>query len=77
VAVRTTVSLKANASDAMGVSKVEFYVNGNLKCTDTTASYSCNWKVPRGRGKSYQIQAKAYDAAGNAGASQIATVTSR
>jgi hypothetical protein len=61
----------------MGVSRVAFYVNGNLLCTDTTASYSCNWRVPGGRRKSYQPQAKAYDSAGNIGASGIVTVTSR
>jgi hypothetical protein len=77
VSVKSTVTITASASDAMGVSRVEFYVNGNLKCTDTTASYSCSWRVPRGKGKSYQIQARAYDAAGNSGSSSIVTVKSQ
>jgi hypothetical protein len=61
----------------MGVTRVDFYVNGSLQCTDTTASYSCNWRVPARKNKSYGIQAKAYDAAGNVGSSQLIQVNSK
>jgi hypothetical protein len=70
-------TLKASASDNVAVAKVEFYVNGVLKCTDTTANYTCSWTTPAGRGIKYSIQSKAYDAAGNAGVSAIITVTSK
>jgi hypothetical protein len=58
------------------VSKVEFYVNGSLVCTDTTAPYSCAWKVPAKTRTSYTIEARAYDAAGNT-ASALAHVTAQ
>ena len=40
-----TTLIKANASDASGISKVEFYVNNTLLCIDSTNSYSCNWTI--------------------------------
>jgi Bacterial Ig domain len=54
----TVVRILVNASDVSGVSKVEVYVNGNLKCTDTVAPYSCDWKVPR-RSRVVELKAKA------------------
>jgi len=70
--VGSTVSIAATATDATGVTKVEFSVNNVLTCTDTSTPYSCAWKVPTGTNKSYTLVAKAYDAANN---SQTATVT--
>ena len=65
VAKRSTVSIAANASDNVGVTKVEFYVNGELTCTDTTASYSCSFDTTNRKRVPYTITAKAYDAANN------------
>jgi len=74
---KSTITISATATDNIGVSKVEFYVNGSLKCTDTTDPYTCNWNVPAPAGRSYTLQAKAYDAAGNVGSSSLVTVTSK
>ncbi|MEZ0393138.1 MAG: DUF4082 domain-containing protein, partial [Pseudobdellovibrionaceae bacterium] len=73
----TSVVIQAQASDNVGVTKVEFYVNGSLKCTDSSAAYSCNWAVPKRAGRSFDLQAKAYDAAGNSRSSAIIRVTSK
>lgn len=62
---RSTVTIRASASDNVGVTKVEFLVNGSLICTDIDSSYSCNWQVPGKPNASYTLTAKAYDAAGN------------
>lgn len=70
------VTIKANASDNVAVSKVEFRVNNILKCTDTGSPYSCVWKVPPSRGIKYTLEAKAYDAAGNTSTNMI-NVTSK
>jgi len=59
------MSLSATASDNVGVSHVEFYVNGILVSTTTVAPHVYNWDstaVPSG---SYELMAKAYDSAGN------------
>jgi Glucose/sorbosone dehydrogenases len=76
VARKANVTLTANASDNVGVARVEFYVNGSLQCTVSSASYSCNWKVPNPPNRTYQIEARAFDQAGNS-ASGTVQVTSR
>lgn len=59
----STVPAAATASDNKAVTKVNFYVNGYRKCTDTTAPYTCNFSMLRGT--SISVKARAYDAAGN------------
>jgi glucose/arabinose dehydrogenase len=76
VARRSTVTITATASDNVGVTRVEFSVNGAVQCTDTTAPYSCNWLVPNTRNVTYQLQARAFDSAGNSGSASI-QVTSK
>lgn len=71
VARRSTVTITATASDNVGVTRVEFRINGALQCTDTTAPYSCSWRVPRTSNQTYQIQARAFDQAGNTGTAAI------
>jgi len=75
VARRSTVTITATASDNVGVTRVEFLVNGALQCTDTTAPYSCNWIVPNSR-TTHQLQARAFDQAGNSATANI-QVTAR
>jgi subtilisin family serine protease len=70
VARTTTVVITANASDNVGVTMVEFYVDNSLKCTDTTAAFSCSWLVPSPR-TSHTLKAKAYDGQGNSVTHQI------
>jgi Bacterial Ig domain len=72
----TVVTIAATASDNRTVSKVEFSVNGALRCTDTVAPYTCSWTVPSSRGVRYTLAAKAYDASNNTTSKSI-TVTSR
>jgi glucose/arabinose dehydrogenase len=76
VARKTSVAITASAGDNIGVARVEFLVNGNLQCTDVSAPYSCNWRVPSPPNKTYQIQARAFDQAGNSATATI-QVTSR
>jgi glucose/arabinose dehydrogenase len=76
VARRSVVTINASASDADGITRVEFYVNGVLTCSDSAASYSCPWTVPGGRRRPFRIQARAYDTLGAIGNSPIITVYS-
>ena len=68
------MTLGAVASDNVGVVKVEFYVNGSLLCSDLSGPYTCAWHIPAANNKSFSLQAKAYDAAGNIGVSSRITV---
>lgn len=61
---QSVVTIQASASDNVGVTKVEFYVEGNKKCTDTVAPYSCDWTVPN-QISNYRLMVKAFDAANN------------
>jgi hypothetical protein len=69
------VNVAANATDAVGVTKVEFYVNDVLKFTDTTASYVYAWDTSAVPNGVYPLRVKAYDAAGNVGTSAVVPVT--
>ena len=72
---KATVAINASANDNVGVTRVEFLVNGALKCTDTSTPYSCNWRVPAAPNKSYQIQARAFDAAGNSATASVQVIS--
>jgi hypothetical protein len=76
VARKSTITITATASDNIGVTRVEFLVNGALQCTDTAAAYSCNWKVPNTPNQTYQLQARAFDLAGNSASASV-QVTAR
>lgn len=58
------IRLSANASDSVGVTKVEFFVGSTKVGTDTTAPYWFDW-TSSGTG-SREITAKAYDACNSA-----------
>lgn len=62
------VELQASASDKVGVSKVEFYVDGIKIGESATAPFKCDWISTDG---GHTILAKAYDEAGNFGTSSI------
>jgi hypothetical protein len=64
-----TITLAATASDDVGVSRVEFYVDGALKATDSSAPYQASLDSTTLADGSHTLVAKAYDAAGNAGSS--------
>ncbi|TLY50406.1 MAG: carbohydrate-binding protein CenC [Gammaproteobacteria bacterium] len=64
-----TITLSASASDNVGVSKVEFYIDGTLNATDTTSPYSTTVNSTTLANGSHNLVAKAYDAAGNVGTS--------
>lgn len=64
--IKGTVTFSATASDntgGTGISKVEFYVDGALKNTDTVSPYSFNWDTTTATNASHSLTAKAYDGA--------------
>jgi subtilisin family serine protease len=74
---RSTVAIGANASDDVGVTRVEFYVDGRLQCSVPAAPYTCAWTVPPANKRTSSLYAVAFDAAGNAGRSALVTVISQ
>ena len=73
--VSGTVSVTASASDNVGVTKVEFYLDGALQSTDTTSPYAWSWNTAAASNGSHGLTSKAYDAAGNVGTSAAVPVT--
>lgn len=63
--VSGSVPLSATANDNQGVAQVEFYVDGALVGTDTSAPYGVSWNSTSGAEGFHTLGAKAYDAAGN------------
>lgn len=63
--VNGVVAIKATASDNVGVSKVEFYIQNALKATSTVAPYEYKWDTKSVVDGSYTIMSKAYDIIGN------------
>ena len=76
VARKSTVTISASANDNVAVARVDFLVNGTLQCSVATAPYSCGWRVPNPPNRTYQIQARAFDQAGNIGTASV-QVTAR
>lgn len=75
VKVNSPTTIVVNVPAAVKVTKVDFYINGVLKCTANTSPYVCDWKVPQGLGVVYSITAKATGATG-ASAIDMIKVTS-
>ena len=60
-----TRQLSATASDANGITKIEFYDGGTRLITDTAAPYAYNWDTTGVMNGSHTLYAKAYDPSGN------------
>jgi hypothetical protein len=70
------VTISANASDNVGVSGVQFKLDGvNLGAEDTTSPYSVNWNSTTATNGSHTLTALARDAAGNVATSTGVGVT--
>jgi thermitase len=70
-----TVSVNVSATDNVGVTRVEWYLSGTLMANSSAATVSFPWNTTNYANGSYTLQARAYDAAGNIGASPSLSVT--
>jgi hypothetical protein len=74
--VSGTVTLSASATDNVGVTSVQFRVNGtNVGVADTTSPYAASWSTTGLAAGTYTITAVATDAAGNQATSAGVNVT--
>jgi subtilisin len=70
-----TVIIAVDAQDNFGIQRVDLYIDGELKITDTSAPYRFTWYTAGyGDGRSHSIYVKAFDFAGNTN-TQLITVT--
>lgn len=65
------IDIVANASDNIGIKKVEFYVDNTLKGNDFSSPYSYSWDTRNYSEGSHTLMAKAYDALHQTGTDTI------
>jgi hypothetical protein len=65
----------ADASDNVGVTKVEFLFNNSVVGIDMSAPFTIDWDTKNTANGTGSLQAKAYDAAGNSAMSSPLTLT--
>jgi hypothetical protein len=70
-----TITLSATASDNVGVTNVEFYVDGVLKGADASNPYAITLDSTTLTNASHALTAKAFDAAGNSTTSAAVNFT--
>jgi hypothetical protein len=72
--VSGTVQVTASASDNVGVSKVEFFIDNVLVGTDTASPYAYAWNSAAATNGTHVLVAKAFDVAGNTATSASVSV---
>jgi thermitase len=72
--VGINTSVYVDASDNVGVMRVELYVDGVLAATSTSAPFTTKWNTKKATVGTHALQTKAYDAAGNSGTSTSVSV---
>ena len=75
--LKGNVNISVSASDNVGVVRTECYVDGALIGSSTSASATFAWSSSSVVDGTHALQARAYDAAGNAGSSAVVTVSVR
>jgi beta-lactamase superfamily II metal-dependent hydrolase/chitodextrinase len=73
--VSGATAVEASATDDRAVARVEFYLDGTLASTSTTAPYSWSWNTTSTTNGTHVLSARAYDAAGNVGFASDVSVT--
>mgnify|MGYP001572454800 CR=1 FL=1 len=73
--VRGVITIKATATDNVGIDRVEFYRDADILLgQDTVAPYSFSWDSKTVADGSHSLYAKAYDRAGNIAQSALSKV---
>jgi subtilisin family serine protease len=69
------VSLAAAATDNVGVTRVDFYVDSTFLGSDFSAPYTFSWNTAGLANGTYSLSTRAFDAAGNMGTAAPVSVT--
>jgi len=73
--VTGNITLTASATDNVGVTKVDFLIDGSVAGTVTSSPYNLPWNSTAVTDGTHSLQARGYDAAGNVGSSTLVTLT--
>lgn len=69
--IGSKVQITAKATDNVGVTSMEVYIDGILQASSTSGSVSTSWNSRKAAKGSHTITVKAYDAKGNLGTSSV------
>jgi subtilisin family serine protease len=72
--VSGTVTITGSATDNVGVTRVELWIDNLLNSTCSSTAFSCSWNTAAADAGSHTVTVKAYDAAGNAGSASESLV---
>jgi subtilisin family serine protease len=73
--VNGVVTVQASATDASGVTDVDYYVDGSLQGSDTASPYAWGWDTTKVANGAHILVSRAYDPSRNIGTSAAVTVT--
>jgi len=69
--VGVNVTINASATDNVAVSQVSIYIDNVLKCTDTSAPYSCSWNTKKATSGAHTIKVTGWDTSGNSASASM------
>jgi subtilisin family serine protease len=72
--VSGTIAVQGTATDNVGVTSIQFYVDGQLVTSASTSPFSFSWNTTSAANASHMLMVNASDAAGNVGSASV-TVT--
>jgi thermitase len=75
IAGTRSVNVNVASSDNIGVTKAELYINGRLVFTSSAGNFTYKWNTSKLARGTYQLQSRAFDAAGNVASSAVVSVT--
>ena len=73
--VSGTINVTATATDNVGVTSIQIYIDGVLKASGSSSPLTYSWNTTTASAGTHTIYSKAADAAGNVGTSSTVTVT--
>jgi len=69
--VAGTISIQGTATDNVGVTNIQFYVDGVLTSSTSVSPFSFSWSTTTVTNASHTLTVTAHDAAGNAGSTSV------
>jgi subtilisin family serine protease len=72
--VSGTATVTGSATDNVGVTRVELWIDNVLNSTCPSTAFSCSWNTAAAAAGSHTVTIKAYDAAGNVGSASESLV---
>ena len=73
--VSGTINVTATATDNVGVTSIQIYIDGVLKASGSSSPFTYSWNTNTATKGTHTIYSKAADAAGNVGTSSTVTVS--